>query len=239
MRLGHTGFSIPDRSGDLFRHARWYPRHRARLVAPVGAGRHAHQFGEARAEGAQRRAADRETDLGDASASWRIAGPVRGRPGVRCGYVQRRLTSSACQRSSVRGVTIRDSWRRRAVQSRRVRAARIARSVQDSRGDLTWRCRTAIWWRSTRISVFLALTRSGWTPRSAWPDALPRRGRLPRQPRGNLPSAGGKILRGRSGGQLRRAQMVLSSRRDSQEDNKDKVVLSGTRQPTIPSRIPR
>jgi hypothetical protein len=69
MRLGHTGFSIPDRSGDLFRHARWYPRHRARLVAPVGAGRHAHQFGEARAEGAQRRAADREADLGDAEVA--------------------------------------------------------------------------------------------------------------------------------------------------------------------------
>src|SRR5438132_973845 len=35
-------------------------------LAPVGAGRHAGQFGEASAEGAQRRAADRETDLGDA-----------------------------------------------------------------------------------------------------------------------------------------------------------------------------
>ena len=37
--------------------------------APVGAGRHAGQFGEASAEGAQRRAADRETDLGDAEVA--------------------------------------------------------------------------------------------------------------------------------------------------------------------------
>ena len=42
---------------------------------------------------------------------------------------------------------IRDSWPRRAAESRRVRAARTARSAQDSRGELTWRCRTAIWWR--------------------------------------------------------------------------------------------
>jgi hypothetical protein len=92
------------------------------------------------------------------SASRRIAGPVRGRPGVRRGYVQWRLTSSACQRRSVRGVMIRASWRRCAVESRRVRAARTARSAQVSRGELTWRCRTAIWWRSTRISVFLSLS---------------------------------------------------------------------------------
>src|SRR4051794_679499 len=32
-------FSIPDRSGHLFRHARRHPRRRARRVAPVGAGR--------------------------------------------------------------------------------------------------------------------------------------------------------------------------------------------------------
>ena len=58
-------------------------------------------------------------------------------------------------------MTIRDSWRRCAVESRRVRAARTARSAQDSRGDLTWRCRTAIWWRSTMISVFLSLSGRG------------------------------------------------------------------------------
>jgi hypothetical protein len=58
------------------------------------------------------------------STSRRIAGPVRGRPGVRCRYVQWRRTSSACQRRSVRGVMIRDNWRRRAVETRRVRAAR-------------------------------------------------------------------------------------------------------------------
>ena len=58
-------------------------------------------------------------------------------------------------------MTIRDSWRRCAAGSRRVRTARTARSAQVSRGDLTWRCRTAIWWRSTRISVFLTLSERG------------------------------------------------------------------------------
>jgi len=58
-------FSIPDRSGHLFRHARRHPRRSARLVVPVGAGRHTDQLGETRAEGAQRRAAHREADLGD------------------------------------------------------------------------------------------------------------------------------------------------------------------------------
>jgi hypothetical protein len=38
-------------------------------VAPVGAGRHTDQLGEATAEGAQRRAADRETDLDDAEVA--------------------------------------------------------------------------------------------------------------------------------------------------------------------------
>ena len=62
-------FSIPDRSGHLFRDARRHPRHRARRIAPIGAGRHTDQLGEASAEGAQRRAADRETDLGDAEVA--------------------------------------------------------------------------------------------------------------------------------------------------------------------------
>jgi hypothetical protein len=65
LRLGDRRFSIPDRSGHLFRHTRWHPRRRPRRLAPVGAGRHTDQLGEAAAEGAQRRAADREADLGD------------------------------------------------------------------------------------------------------------------------------------------------------------------------------
>src|SRR6516162_9200222 len=62
-------FSISDRSGHLFRHARRHPRRGARLVAPVGAGWHTDQLGETGAEGAQRRAAHRETDLGDAEVA--------------------------------------------------------------------------------------------------------------------------------------------------------------------------
>jgi hypothetical protein len=62
VRLADRCFLIPDRSGHLLRHARRHPGRRARRVAPVDAGRHADQVGEAAAEGAQRRA-DRETDL--------------------------------------------------------------------------------------------------------------------------------------------------------------------------------
>jgi hypothetical protein len=69
VRLRDPRFSIPDRSGHLFRHARRYPRCRARRLAPVGAGRYTDQLGEASAEGAQRRAAHRETDLGDAQVA--------------------------------------------------------------------------------------------------------------------------------------------------------------------------
>ena len=58
-------------------------------------------------------------------------------------------------------MTISDSCRRRVVESRPVREARTARSAHVSWGDLTWRCRTAIWWRSTRISVSLALSERG------------------------------------------------------------------------------
>jgi hypothetical protein len=39
-------FSIPDRSGHLFRHARRHPRRRPRRLAPAGAGRHPDQLGE-------------------------------------------------------------------------------------------------------------------------------------------------------------------------------------------------
>src|SRR5215210_2933014 len=62
-------FSIPDRSAHLFGHAGWHPLSRARRLLPIDAGRHADQLGEASAEGAQRRAADREADLGDAEVA--------------------------------------------------------------------------------------------------------------------------------------------------------------------------
>ena len=63
------GFSIPDRSGHLFRHAE---RHPAVVRASSGAGRRwaaPRPVGEAGAEGAQRGAADREADLGDAEVA--------------------------------------------------------------------------------------------------------------------------------------------------------------------------
>jgi hypothetical protein len=47
-----------------------------------------------------------------------------------------------------------------------------AGKMTGSRGDLTWRCRTAIWWRSTRISVFLTLPGAG---QQGQPAAQPRR----------------------------------------------------------------
>src|SRR5215212_1958950 len=62
-------FSIPDRSGHLFRHAGRHPRRRAHRLAPIDAGRHTDQLGEASAEGAQRRAADLEADFGDAEVA--------------------------------------------------------------------------------------------------------------------------------------------------------------------------
>src|SRR5215211_8260942 len=63
-------FSIPDRFGHLFGHARRHPRRRARRLVPVGAGRHTDQLGEASAKGAQGRAADLETHLGDAESPY-------------------------------------------------------------------------------------------------------------------------------------------------------------------------
>jgi hypothetical protein len=39
-------FSIPDRSGHQFRHARRHSRRRVRRAVPVGAGRHPDQLGE-------------------------------------------------------------------------------------------------------------------------------------------------------------------------------------------------
>src|ERR687896_2016270 len=63
---GGRRFSIPDRFGHPLGHARRYPRHVPHGVAPVLAGRYTNQLGEASAEGAERRAADLEADLGDA-----------------------------------------------------------------------------------------------------------------------------------------------------------------------------
>ena len=57
-------------------------------------------------------------------------------------YPQRRRTRSAGQRSRVRKETISRSWRRWPRGSNRASAAMIARSVQDSLGDLDWRWRT-------------------------------------------------------------------------------------------------
>jgi hypothetical protein len=59
------------------------------------------------------------------------------------------------------GGMVRASWRRCAAGSRRVRAARTAWPARGSGGDLAWRGRTVIWWRSTRISMFLTLPGRG------------------------------------------------------------------------------
>ena len=56
-----------------------------------------------------------------------VSTDVAGRPGRRCGYVQRRDTSSRCQRSSVAGVTKNDTHARRG--SARLNAASRARSA--------------------------------------------------------------------------------------------------------------
>src|SRR5262249_39008027 len=66
---GDGGSRIRDRPGDLFRRAGGHRRRRARRVAPVGTWRHTDQFGETSGEGTQRRATDRETDLGDAEVA--------------------------------------------------------------------------------------------------------------------------------------------------------------------------
>ena len=71
VRLGgarRLRFSIP-RSGDLLFDARRQSRRRVGSAAPIGATRHTHQLGEAGAERAERRAADREADLGDAQVA--------------------------------------------------------------------------------------------------------------------------------------------------------------------------
>ena len=72
----------------------------------------------------------------------------RWRPGRRCGYVQRRATSSRCQRSSVAGDTRNDDHARRG--SARLSAASSARSAERSCGRAIWRSSTCSWWRRTR-----------------------------------------------------------------------------------------
>jgi hypothetical protein len=75
----------------------------------------------------------------------RTVGAVRGRPGAGRGWAQCRQTRLACQRSRVRGETIRPSWRSWLLGSSRASAASTARSAQDSRGFLTCRWSTASW----------------------------------------------------------------------------------------------
>src|SRR5918998_1081024 len=62
-------FLIPDGSGHLLGDARGHPDGGARLLLAVDARRHADEFGEAGAEGAERGAADLEADFGDAEVA--------------------------------------------------------------------------------------------------------------------------------------------------------------------------
>jgi len=70
------------------------------------------------------------------------------------GYVQRRRTSSRCQRSSVDGVTRKIPQRSRGRTVARV--ARTSRSAAEWRGRATWRRSTINWWRNTAISTSFA-----------------------------------------------------------------------------------
>jgi hypothetical protein len=78
---------------------------------------------------------------------------TRGRPGRRPGYVQRRATSRRCHTSSVSGVT--NNERHRSRGSRRLAAAKKARSAGRSAGRDICRRKTAISWRRTTISSSL------------------------------------------------------------------------------------
>ena len=78
---------------------------------------------------------------------------IGGRP-RRFGWVRFSCTRRRCQRRIVFGVTRR--WQRSARGSRRMRAAKIARSAQSMRGRGLVRRRTATSWRSTRSSTSLA-----------------------------------------------------------------------------------
>src|SRR2546425_6792064 len=112
-------FSIPDGSGHLFRHARRHPRRRARRGAPVGAGRHTDQFGKASAEGAQRRAADCETDVGDA----KVAAPQQ----------RHRPLDAPRHHVAVRRLAVGDPELAAEVPGRHVRAAGERLDVQRPR----------------------------------------------------------------------------------------------------------
>src|SRR6266536_3293230 len=59
--------------------------------------------------------------------SSRTSPGVPGRPGRRCGYVQRRATSSRCQRSSVTGETKNDGHARRGSATKRRQQSPISR----------------------------------------------------------------------------------------------------------------
>src|SRR6266571_5788641 len=75
---------------------------------------------------------------------------IRGRPGRRCGYVQRRATSRRCQRSSVRGLTEKTAH---ACRGRaRLSAVNNSRSASRSCGRRVWRRKIDSSCRSTRIS---------------------------------------------------------------------------------------
>jgi hypothetical protein len=84
----------------------------------------------------------------------RIAHGTAGRPGNRLGYVQRRPTRWACQRSRVLGDTSRS--RRSPMGSSLLSAPRTARSTQVKVGRGLCRRSTATSCRSTRISTSLA-----------------------------------------------------------------------------------
>src|SRR5207247_720409 len=75
---------------------------------------------------------------------------VLGRPTLRREYVQRRATSSRCQRTSVAGETKSVDQAERGNE--RLNAANSTRSAGRGRGRATRRRKTCSWWRSTRIS---------------------------------------------------------------------------------------
>jgi len=74
-------------------------------------------------------------------SAWVSTPPMTGRPASAI-LGMSSPSRSACQRRSVRGVTIRDSRPRRAADDCRARAARTARPAWDGRGELIWRCRS-------------------------------------------------------------------------------------------------
>jgi len=82
----------------------------------------------------------------------------RGGLPLRFGYVQFRATRRRWHRNTVPGVTSR--WLRSGLGSRRISAARTARSAQSSRGRGLVRRSTATSWRSTSNSASLD-TRAG------------------------------------------------------------------------------